>query len=115
MPEDQVEEGVYGENSTEGTVQPGIREETVQAHPQPTGDAAADPSGADAADEVRTRGAEAIEGSEGSVAEDLDAVRRGAAQEAGSGGMGRSGTPRNQDGTPQGEFTPPDAQPNTPG
>lgn len=115
--EKREEEGVYGENlpPEQGTSVSGIREDTVKAHPQPTGDAASDPAGADAADEVRTRGAEAIEGSEGSVAEDLDAVRRGAAQETGSGGMGRDGTPRNQDGTTAGEFTPPDEQPSTPG
>ena len=106
MADDPKDEGVYGENVEGGTVQPGIREETVQAHPQPTGDAAA---------EVRARGAEAIEGSEGSVAEDLDAVRRGAEQEAGSGGMGRAGTPRNDDGTPQGEFAPMEEGANSPG
>lgn len=109
-------EGVYGENIAEGQGQSvsGIREETVHAHPQPTGDAAANPAGADAANEVRTRGAEAIEGSEGTPADDLDAVRRGAAQDAGSGGMGRDGTPRNNDES-QGEYTPMDDKPNTPG
>lgn len=109
------EEGVYGENTGEGTVQPGIREETVSAHPQPTGDAASDPSGADAADEVRTRGAESIEGSEGSVEDDLAAVRRAAAQDAGSGGMGREGVPRNAEDAPQGEFTDLDEETTTPG
>lgn len=111
-------ESVYGENIGKGSIEDdrGIREETVEAHPQPTGDAAADPTGTDAADEVRTRGAEAIEGSEGDVEEDLDAVRRGASQDAGSGGMGREGTPRNADDASQGEFMPlEDDQQSTPG
>ena len=110
MPEEtKREEGVYGENLENGSIndERGIREETVEAHPQPVGDAASDPAGADAADDVKARGAEAIEGSEGSVAEDLDAVRRGAAQETGSGGGGRTETPRN-DAAPEGKFTAPD-------
>ncbi len=106
------EEGVYGENVETGGLEDerGIREETVEAHPQPTGDASVDPQGVDAADEVRSRGAEAIEGSEGSVGEDLDAVRRGAAQETSGGGMGRDETPRNEDGTTEGQFTQPDPE-----
>lgn len=109
MANDNPNESVYGENVGEGSLtdERGIREETVEAHPQPTGDAAADPEGVDAASEVRTRGAEAIEGSEGSPEDDLEAVRQGASSEAGSGGMGREGTPSNQDGTPQGQFTQP--------
>jgi hypothetical protein len=116
MPDEKFDEGVYGENVAEGqgASVSGIREETVHVHPQPTGDAAVDPAGADAADEVRTRGAEAIEGSEGTPGDDLDAVRRGAAQDADRGGMGRDGTPRNH-GEPQGEFTPMDDKPKTPG
>ena len=112
------EEGVYGENVETGGLEDerGIREETVEAHPQPTGDAAADPSGVDAADEVRSRGAEAIESSAGSVGEDLEAVRQGAAQETSGGGMGRNETPRNGHGTPEGQFTQPDpAVKETPG
>lgn len=110
------EEGVYGENveAEKGTSPSGIREETVAAHPQPTGDAASNRDAVDAADEVRTRGAEAVEGSETTVAEDLDAVRRGAAQDAGSGGMGRERTPRNASDS-QGEFTPIEDHPKTPG
>jgi hypothetical protein len=116
MADEKFDEGVYGENVAEGQARSvsGIREETVHAHPQPTGDAAANPEGADAASEVRTRGAEAVEGSEGTPEDDLDAVRRGAAQDAGSGGMGRDGTPRNASDS-QGEFTPIDDKPNTPG
>ena len=102
------EEGVYGENIENGGLEDerGIREETVEAHPQPTGDAASNSSGAEAADEVKARGAEAVEGSEGDVQDDLNAVRRGAAQDAQGGGMGREETPSNPD-APEGEFTQP--------
>ena len=103
-----ADEGVYGENVGIGGLddERGVREETVETHPQPTGDAAANGDAVDAvdaADDVRTRGAEAIEGSEGGTEDDLDAVRRGAAQDAGSGGMGRAGVPRNRE-APEGEF-----------
>lgn len=72
-------DGVYGENIAEGSVtdERGIREETVEAHPQPTGDAASDPRGADAGGDVKSRGAEAIEGSEGTAEEDEERVRTG--------------------------------------
>ena len=102
------EEGVYGENIENGGLEDerGIREETVEAHPQPTGEASFDSDGADAAADVRARGAEAVEGSEGTPEQDMEAVREGAAQDTGSGGMGREETPRNPD-TSQGQFTQP--------
>ncbi len=104
--EKTTEGGVYGENVGEGSIadERGVREETVEAHPQPTGDAAADAGGVDAADDVRARGAEAIEGSEGTPEEDMDRVRAGQAIDAGSGGGGRTETPRNANDAPQGEF-----------
>ena len=111
------DEGVYGENVGVGGLddERGIREETVEAHQQPTGDTAASGDAVDVADDVRTRGAEAIEGSEGSPEDDMDAVRRGAAQDTGSGGMGREGVPRNAE-APEGQFTQPDDEHrNTPG
>lgn len=111
---DDKQEGVYGENLERGTFEEGIREETVEAHPQPTGDTAADGDAVDAADDVRARGAEAIEGSVGSPENDLEAVRRGAGQETGSGGMGRESVPANATDS-QGEFTPIEDKPNTPG
>lgn len=79
MTPDETPGGVYGENLDQGSVadERGIREETVEAHPQPTGDAASDPAGADDADDVRLRGAEAIEGSEGEPEEDEERVRTG--------------------------------------
>jgi len=108
---DEKNESVYGENvpldSDEGTKVEGIREETVEAHPQPTGDAETDPEGVDsgeAAADVKARGAEAIEGSEGTAEDDLDAVRRGAEQSAEGGGMGRESVPRNTGETSEGEF-----------
>lgn len=115
--EKTTEGGVYGENIGEGSIadERGIREETVEAHPQPTGDAADDADGVDAADDVKTRGAEAIEGSEGDVEEDLERVRTGEAVDAGSGGMGREETPRNAGDASEGEFTPLEDKPNSPG
>ena len=79
MTDEGREEGVYGENIEQGSLEDerGIREETVEAHPQPTGDAATDPNGADAASDVKTRGAEALEGSEGDAQEDEARVRTG--------------------------------------
>ena len=111
MADEKRMEGVYGENIAEGalTDERGIREETVEAHPQPVGDAASDPAGADVASDVKARGAEAIEGSEGTPEDDIKAVREGAAQDAGSGGMGREETPRNPEAR-AGEFTQPPAQ-----
>ncbi|GEM_PF-5076615 len=118
MADEKGNESVYGENVALGDVREdrGIREETVEAHPQPTGDDAKFTSDAvDSADDVKTRGAEAIEGSEG-VAADLENARERGAEDAGSGGMGREGTPRNANDAPQGEFTPLDeTKPNTPG
>ncbi len=83
MADEKRLEGVYGENIPEGSghSDKGIREETVAAHPQES-DPDQDPS----------------------VAEALDDVRDAAAKEAGSGGMGRDGVPRNEDDATQGEF-----------
>lgn len=111
MAEEKVE-GVYGENVGVGGLddERGVREETVEAHPQPSGDTADSTDAVDAAEDVKTRGAEAIEGSEGDTEDDLEAVRRGAAQDTGSGGMGRDGVPRNEGDAPQGDFTQPDEE-----
>lgn len=79
-------EGVYGENQGRGSIQ----EES----------------------EIRKQSVE--KGSDKSVAEDMDEIRDGQAEEAGHGGMGREGTPRNS-GESQGEFTPVEDKPNTPG
>jgi len=91
---DKREEGVYGENEPigYGTSPSGIREETVRAHPNMTGD-----------EGTARKDLEQPDRSE-SVAKELDDVRERAAHETGSGGMGRDGTPRNATDSSQGEF-----------
>lgn len=112
-----ADDNVYGENVGRGGLddERGVREETVEAHPQATGDDAAfTANAADAAADVKARGAEAVEGSEG-VDADLDNARDRQAVETGGGGMGRSTAPRNHDGTPQGEFARDEDEGTTPG
>ncbi len=101
---DEREEGVYGENEPigYGTSPSGIREETVRAHPNMTGEEAA------------RKDIEEPDRSE-SVAKELDQVREQAAHETGSGGMGRDGTPRNAADSSQGEFVRVEEDQTTPG
>ena len=102
---DEREEGVYGENEPigYGTSPSGIREETVRAHPNMTGDE--DTARKDLAEPDRSE----------SVAKELDKVREQAAHETGSGGMGRDGTPRNVADSSQGEFVRVEEEQTTPG
>jgi hypothetical protein len=102
---DEKQEGVYGENEPAGygTSPSGIREETVRAHPNMTGDERAAEQDLNQPDKSS------------SVAEELDDVRERAAHEAGSGGMGRDGTPRNAADSSQGEFVRVEEEQTTPG
>lgn len=67
MTDENQKEGVYGENSdpSEGTTEPGIREEIVKETPD-----------------------------KGDTAEDLEEARQEMIDATGEGGMGRPGTPK---------------------